>query len=246
MQKMNAVMAVTSRSISHTNARRDACRMGTRIVSMPNITSPTFTRLAATDFKKVARLSKKMSDILTIGKDVRVTAPNGTDLEISIEKGRGYADTGALNFPGAFSNLPAGEACILPDSGKTDGVLIVDSGMGGNKKDDDRLVLAIRNGRVTRISGSLAAEKLRRQLAKYGGESRIVAEFGIGTNRNALISGYSLEDEKVLGTIHIAVGNNVSFGGDIKVPIHLDGVVYKASVEIDGRKILQRGRLLLD
>ena len=83
-------------------------------------------------------------------------------------------------------------------------------------------------------------------LAKYGAESRLVAEFGIGTNRNALISGYSLEDEKVLGTIHIAVGNNVSFGGDIKVPIHLDGVVYKASVEIDGRKILQRGRLLLD
>jgi len=61
-----------------------------------------------------------------------------------------------------------------------------------------------------------------------------------------VISGYSLEDEKVLGTIHIGVGNNISFGGDNDVAVHLDAVVFKASVEIDGRVILDRGRLVLE
>ena len=82
-------------------------------------------------------------------------------------------------------------------------------------------------------------------LAPHGSKSRLVAEFGIGTNDTARLKGCTLEDEKVLGTVHLAIGNNISFGGKNDVSIHLDGVVYNATVVIDGRKILDRGRLVL-
>ena len=83
-------------------------------------------------------------------------------------------------------------------------------------------------------------------MSKFGTGSRFVAEFGIGTNDAAHISGYALEDEKVLGTTHVALGNNVSFGGSNDVPIHLDAVVYKSTVEIDGKLILDRGKLAIE
>jgi leucyl aminopeptidase (aminopeptidase T) len=52
-----------------------------------------------------------------------------------------------------------------------------------------------------------------------------------------------LEDEKVLGTAHIAFGNNLSMGGSIDVPLHLDGVLIRPTIEIDGRIVLNKGEI---
>jgi leucyl aminopeptidase (aminopeptidase T) len=246
MASSDTLIAITSYSISHTDARRKACRKGVRCISMPNILDASFTRIANMNFEKISRLSQKLKDILTIGKEARITSPNGTELIVPINKGSGYADTGLIHTAGAFSNLPAGEAAIAPDEGQTWGTLIIDSGMGVIPEDKDRLTITVKNGRAARIKGGNAALRLRRMLSPFGSSSRIIAELGIGTNKYAKISGYSLEDEKVLGTVHIALGNNVSFGGQNNVPIHVDGVVYNATLVIDGRKILDEGKLVLN
>lgn len=246
MQEQAAVIAVTTVSISHLDSRREACRKGVRFITMPGITSETFCRIANTDMERVSRLSRKMKDILSIAKEARITAPNGTDMLLGMASRKGYADVGIVNVPGAFSNLPAGEASLAPEEEHCEGELVVDSGMGVVPEDHDPLRLTFRDGKVTRISGDKSAERLRRLLAPFGADARRIAEFGIGTNEFARISGYPLEDEKVLGTIHIALGNNISFGGNNSAGVHLDGVVYKASVTIDGRKILDSGRLLLE
>lgn len=81
-------------------------------------------------------------------------------------------------------------------------------------------------------------------LDGVGPLARSIAEFGIGTNEKAKISGIVLEDEKVLGTVHIAVGNNKSMGGEIDVPIHLDGVIRKPDVYLDGELIMKKGKML--
>ncbi len=246
MQEMNVILALTSFSISHTPGRREACRRGARFITMPAITNETFARIADMDFTRIGRLSRKLADILTIAKEIEISAPNGTRLRVGAGSAKGYADTGEVTRPGAFSNMPAGEACMAPESVGTEGELVVDSGMGVQRDDRDPLHLAIREGRCVRISGGDPALRLRRRLAVHGPEARVVAEFGIGTNDAARPSGYALEDEKVLGNIHLALGNNLSFGGTNDVPIHLDAVVYKASVVIDGRRIIDGGRMVLD
>ncbi|MBN2354965.1 aminopeptidase [candidate division KSB1 bacterium] len=244
MREMNVIIALTTVSISHTPARREANRAGARIVTMPAITNNTFARIADMDLARISRLSRKLADILTIAKEIRVTAPNGTNLYLSAAHCKGYADTGLVNVPGSFCNLPCGEACLAPEAGKTEGEWIVDSGMGVTPEDPDRLIISVRDGRAARILGSESAQRLRRRLTLHGPAARHIAEFGIGTNHSARISGYALEDEKVLGTVHMALGNDVSFGGHNDVPIHLDAVVYKATVVIDGRKILDNGKLI--
>ncbi|MBN1480198.1 aminopeptidase [candidate division KSB1 bacterium] len=246
MKEMNIVFAITSPSISHTDARRQACRAGARIISMPDITMNTFSRIAQMNIDKIIRRSKKIADILSMAKEARLSAPNGTEVFIPIKKHKGYADTGIVDFPGAFSNLPAGEASIAPDEGLCRGQLVVDSGMGINSKDQDRVTIILKEGRAVRISGGPAARKLSQYLSKFGSDSRLVAEFGIGTNDAAQISGCTLEDEKVLGTTHVALGNNISFGGTNNVPVHLDAIVFKSTVEIDGKIILDRGKLAIE
>jgi leucyl aminopeptidase (aminopeptidase T) len=57
------------------------------------------------------------------------------------------------------------------------------------------------------------------------------------------LSGVTLEDEKVLGTCHVAVGSNAFFGGTVGVGVHLDGVLCDPSLWIDGVRMMEEGRL---
>ncbi len=52
-----------------------------------------------------------------------------------------------------------------------------------------------------------------------------LAELGIGTNDRARVTGVILEDEKIYGTVHIALGSNDTFGGTVAAGIHVDGII---------------------
>lgn len=94
------------------------------------------------------------------------------------------------------------------------------------------------------IDGGDEAARLRALLEPHGRDAYGVAEFGIGTNDRAIVTGVILEDEKVMGTIHIAFGDNKSMGGSVRVASHLDGLVIRPSVWFDDRPIMRDGRLL--
>jgi leucyl aminopeptidase (aminopeptidase T) len=68
----------------------------------------------------------------------------------------------------------------------------------------------------------------------------------VGTNDAAQLTGNVLEDEKILGTVHIAFGASAGIGGTVSVAIHLDAVVLDATLELDGRTVLDAGRYVLD
>jgi hypothetical protein len=54
-------------------------------------------------------------------------------------------------------------------------------------------------------------------LSAHGPDAYNVAELGVGTNDRAIVSGHILENEKVFGTAHIALGNNAGMGGTVNV-----------------------------
>jgi leucyl aminopeptidase (aminopeptidase T) len=59
---------------------------------------------------------------------------------------------------------------------------------------------------------------------------RNIAELGIGTNDKASRPDNVLEAEKILGTIHIALGDNTGFGGTVSAPFHEDYVFYQPTL----------------
>ncbi len=237
-------VAPTTKSMSHTEARRVASENGARGATMPDITEDMLARTMNADFEAVRRRSAAVAKLLTDGSEVRITTQAGTDLALSIEGRTAISDDGRLTEPGAFGNLPAGEGFVAPLEGTTNGRLVVDGTMALLGRLHGPLTIDIEDGYARRFSGERAAE-LEDLLQRYGPEAFAIAELGIGTNEAAQLTGNVLEDEKILGTIHIAFGDNHSFGGTIRVESHQDGIVLQPSMQIDRTEVLENGRFLI-
>ena len=236
MKTPDALFILTSWSISHTAARRNASEAGVRIASMPKVTEFSFTEGGLTaDYREVKRLTEIMSKKLENAKKVRITSDNGTDFSANVEGREWVKDDGMIHEKGSFHNLPAGETAVAPLEGTSQGTIVIDKmafyGEG--------IRYTIENGFVEKIQGS---ERLEKEVNKVGRLARNIAEIGIGTNPKARIIGNILEDEKVFGTVHIAVGNSLSLHGKVDVPLHIDGIIPEPTLEVDGEVLIKDGK----
>lgn len=246
MKLFDVVLCPTAKSLTHTNARRNASALGARIATFPGITEEIMVRGLNADYKKIAALTIKLQEILIDVNIVRVTTSIGTDISMDITGRKALPSKGLFHKKGESGNLPTGEAYIAPLEGKSNGVFFVDGSMASLGVIKGKPIrIEVVDGYAVNISGNIKAKKLNETLEKYGPLARNIAEFGIGTNDKARLSGILLEDEKVMGTIHIALGDNKSMGGSVDIPIHLDGVVKKPNVYFDGKIIMKNGKLLI-
>ncbi len=244
MTAADVALLVTTYSLSHTQARKKACQAGARIASLPGITVDMIKRTLTIDYQTIAELSTKVAQVLTQGGRAKITSPGGTNLQLSVNGRQGIADTGQLTHPGDFGNLPAGEGFIAPLEKSINGIVVFD-GAFADIELDRPIKLEIKNGRAIKISGGRAAKELNLLTKQIGLLSRMIGEFGIGTNPAAKLSPEVLEAEKVYATCHLALGNNVGFGGKINIPFHSDGIILKPTVTIDGRIIVKDNKVLL-
>jgi len=244
MKYTDVIIIPTSKSLSHTNARREANDRGARIATMPDITVDMMVRTLSAGYSEIANRCIYYADLLSKAEQVHLTTPAGTDLSFSVKGRAGHADTGLVHSPGDFSNLPAGEAFCAPVEGTANGKLVVDGTMAGIGRITSPIEMEVEEGFVTSITGGPQAEELESIITKYGRDARNIAELGIGLNDLARIIGYPLEDEKVLGTVHVAIGDNSTFGGTVSVPSHLDGILLKPTLRLDGRVVIDNGNLV--
>lgn len=223
MANSDVILAPTSMSLTHTQARKNACEKGARVATLPGITEEMISSGGiAADYEKIRQLAEEMVSEVKGGESANVKSPNGTDLTLDISGGEWHKDYGICEKPGEYTNLPAGEIFIAPKS--AEGRLVVDGSMAGLGILDSPLEFEISDGSVVGISGTRSSELL--EIIEEAGESgRNVAELGIGLNDEANLVGVTLEDEKVAGTVHVAIGDNSTFGGDVESDIHLDGIV---------------------
>ena len=245
MLTCDVVIASTTKSISHTRARKRANDDGARVATMPGVTEEILARTMGADYGGIKRRSNALADVLTRGSGVRVTSERGTDVSFSIRGREAVSDDGDIREPGSFGNLPAGEVYLAPLEGSTNGRIVFDGAVDPIPGIlDEPIVVEVKGGFAESFNGPKGAD-WRAIMEPHGKEAYNVAELGIGTNEKAKLTGNVLEDEKVMGTIHIAFGDNHTFGGTVEVASHLDGVVTFPTVQVDGRKILDRGRVLI-
>jgi leucyl aminopeptidase (aminopeptidase T) len=179
---------------------------------------------------------------------VNVECPNGTAMHICKRGRNAGGDDGLLTQPGCFGNLPAGEAYFAPLEGESHGVMVVE--WGPTRKLESPLTLTIADGRLVRIDGDDPLRAVLEARFAENGNCRNLAELGIGTNDRASRPDNVLEAEKILGTIHLALGDNTGFGGVVAAPFHEDYVFYQPTVTLvmeDGSEevILDNGKLML-
>ncbi|MEK8022341.1 MAG: aminopeptidase [Candidatus Hydrogenedentota bacterium] len=225
-----AVLAVTHFSTSHTAFRRLLNAAGARYASMP-LFQPFLLRKDGPldlDPALLAERTQRLARRVEGAKRIRITTPRGTDLLLFVEGRRFLPDDGVLTAPGSFGNLPAGEVYVAPLEDTAEGTMVLESESPGG---DTRLT--IREGRIVEITQGTELIDLFREHPEYFR----VAELGIGTNDKASRADNVLEAEKILGTVHVAFGDNSSFGGKQQIPYHVDHVLYQPTLDVDGQII---------
>jgi aminopeptidase len=235
-------MAPASRSLSHTLARKRASEAGARGATMPHVTADMLARLMSVDFDRLRARSHAIAKLLDTASEARVTCPRGTDLRLDLSGRTGIADDGDLTAPGSFGNLPCGEGFTAPAGGE--GVMFARSIAAIGLAHGHPAKLTVRDGRLAEATGP-EGEQLLAMLREHGDAGTNLAELGVGTNDRATLTGNVLEDEKILGTIHVAFGASIAIGGTVSVPIHLDCVVTEATLDVDGTAVLDAGRFVL-
>jgi leucyl aminopeptidase (aminopeptidase T) len=244
MAAADVVLAPTIQSLSHTAARKVASEAGVRIATLPGVTEEMLARLMNGDLDEMRRRGWAIVNVMNSGSQVRITDVNGSDLRFSIEGREGIVDAGELTAKGAFGNLPCGEGFIAPVEGSAEGILVVDGSIAAIGLVESPVQLTVEEGHLVGATGKEGAQ-LMELLTPHGPDGTNVAELGIGTNEEAILTGNILEDEKIFGTAHVAFGASAGIGGTVQVPVHLDVVVKEPTVEIDGEAILGGGELLI-
>jgi len=243
MLKYDVELLITEKSLTHTAARINATSAGARIATMPSITEDIANRCLDIDYDALKKESIKLCNLLRNTRKVKINTAAGTDIVIDVNHAMFFGENGGIiDTPGAFGNLPEGEVAFAPLS--CEGTYVVDASFPGLGRVETPLTFKVHKGVVYEITGE-KAPIVKERLDRLGEKAYHVAELGIGLNPKAKIIGNILEDEKVIGTVHIAVGNNLFGGGDNDVPLHLDGVILNPDVYLDDKKLIENGKYLI-
>jgi aminopeptidase len=244
MLAADVVIAPTVQSLSHTAARKAASEEGARIGTMPGVTEEMLARVMSAEMGELRRRGEAVCAALDAGAEARITCARGSDLRLGLEGRASIVDAGDLSARGAFGNLPCGEGFVAPLEGTGEGTLVVDGSIAGIGRVAEPVRLTVREGHLTDAEGP-DGEQLLALLTVHGDDGTNVAELGIGTNEEAILTGNILEDEKILGTAHVAFGASAAIGGTVQVPVHLDCVILEPTVEVDGEALVRAGELLV-
>lgn len=209
-----------------------------------------FASLEESFSKRTADLVGYYSNALEKTNAVRITHEDGSDLKFSI-KGRpilrdlGRITQRDLDIGDVGLNLPSGEVFVSPLETSAEGRVFFPKIFVDGHGFTEELELVFSKGRVEKYSAEGKQENFDKYLAENTPSTRVLAELGIGCNKAANYSGYILTDEKIFGTIHLAIGNNTgSYHGKNKASGHLDMVKHmkKGVLYADGREVMVDGK----
>lgn len=232
MQGADVVLCPTSKSLSHTRARGAANEAGARIATLPGITEEVFTTGLDADYERISEECEHMLKRVADAEEIRVTSPQGTDITFEPGEREWLSDTGIVHGAGEFSNLPAGEVFVSPETAA--GRYVVDGTIHPHGLLNHEITIEVEEGYVTSVDDPEVASELEDAAAEVGRDAYNLAELGIGTNLAvADLVGSVLLDEKAAGTVHIAIGDDAGIGGDTDAPIHSDGILREPTVYAD-------------
>ena len=188
------------------------------------------------DWKSFGKTLDKINSLFEKGKEVYLLGEN-VDLKFSIKNKNSKADKGEENMPG-------GEIYMAPIRNSLNGFIKFEYPAIEHGKEVSGIYLKFKDGKVIEYNAEKNKELLKSML-ETDENSSFVGEFGIGCNLNITrFTKNLLFDEKIQGTIHLALGMAYKDnGGGNDSAIHWDIVkdMSKAKILLDGKIVQENG-----
>ncbi len=233
-----------------------------RLVHIPGVDEHVLSIIEQSDFPKIERHGELLAWNLGTANCARISTrdASGNTYWLKLDLG-GWENEPLIStgrqLRGGWGNLPPGEVFCCPTQQSVNGKIVVNGSLPdlAFQGAHDGYLLEFRNGFIVSWEelGPIAQESDYFERLKSAGEDRGdpnwcgFAELGVGLNSAiSQASGNSLFDEKMAGTIHIAIGDNTVFGGPNASDIHVDMVVLAPTVELDGKVAISEGVLQID
>ena len=209
-----------------------------------------FWKAMNVDYEGLMERGQKIADRLKEGEKVHITSDKGTDLEFSIGDRHIIVDDGIISeqdieegFVG--NNLPCGEVFCAPIEDSANGKAYFD--VAFYRGNEIRGIEAtFEDGKLVKATAEKNEELFHEVIENAQGDKKNIGEFGIGINPEVHQAiGYTITDEKIMGSIHIALGENKMFGGENDSSLHWDLVMLDPSFEVNGNKVMDNGEHLV-
>lgn len=208
-----------------------------------------FWRAVMTDYDCMYEQGRRIADVLENASRVRVYTDR-TDLTFSVKGRPVYIDDGVISeedirIGDIGNNLPAGEVFCAPLEHCCEGRAFFGAAFYKGEKITG-INTVFKKGKMVEVSCETNEKLFKEALAHAHGGKDVIGEFGIGLNPEVKeVTGYVLTDEKIIGSIHIALGENRGFGGKNESSLHWDLVMMHPTVEVDGVVIMDEGKIMV-
>ncbi|MFH1229621.1 MAG: aminopeptidase, partial [Candidatus Aenigmatarchaeota archaeon] len=202
------------------------------------------------DGEEMYKFNNKLLKKLKNADKIRIVGEK-TDIAFSV-KGRFFFNScGIIEKKGemGYINLPDGELFVPPVENSVEGEIYFDLPcMYHYGKQVEGVWLKFKNGRLVKYKVYKGLRDFEDIYKNASGDKDKIGELGIGTNPNARpTGGMIIVDEKIRGTIHMAIGSNDHFGGKNDATIHWDffKTMGKGSrMFVDGKVFMKDGKFV--
>ncbi|MDW5598424.1 aminopeptidase [Conexibacter stalactiti] len=201
---------------------------------------------ALADYAELRAEGERLGDIWRRGRTMRITTPAGTDLVAEVSGEDVVIECGYADRPGMEAAFSDGEVSSRPHEGTARGTLVVDGPVAHVGTAAEPLRFTVENGVVTGFEGGGPQGRAMRHILDTVPHVTNIAEFGIGLNGACRRNGLFEEEKKARGNVHVALGDNIFYGGTVASPMHIDMVLYNPTVELDGITLVRDGVVELE
>lgn len=180
-------------------------------------------------------------------KTIQITTPAGTGITAQIGANPVYIECGIARNPGDTMAFSDGEVSQGPNPKTVNGHVVVDGPICQLGMSNKPLVLEVADSKIIKIidGDTTKVNRLERILESVPGADNF-AEIGLGLNPESQLNGDFEEEKKARGTCHIALGDDIFFGGATTCAIHWDMVMYNVTARMDSTEVVSNGIIKTD
>jgi aminopeptidase len=209
----------------------------TRLGHCPGVTLDMLTEgalaLSVLEHRRMQTFAQSLIKRLEKCVKIEIANPAGTSLSLSVE-GRSFFTDVMLDWVlMQWMNLPTGEVIVAPIEASLEGLLVCDLAVGGIGPVKSPVLVSVKGGVVQEVKCK-DSEVIKRVKDSLNTDemSKVVGEFAFGINPKARFVQEFLEAEKVLGTVHLAFGDNTDMpGGKNNSANHMDMMLSKPTIK---------------